>query len=61
MVEDCIDILKHFDEVLVSFAFRSANRVAHELAKAAYSMSGPTEWLCNAPEFIICNLDSDKF
>ena len=45
MVEDCIDILKHFDEVLVVFAHRSANIVAHSLARAAYSTSGLVEWL----------------
>ena len=60
MVDDCIDMLKHFNEVLVCFSFRSANTVAHELARVAYSMSGPMEWLYIAPEFIICMLDSDK-
>ncbi|XP_074351625.1 uncharacterized protein LOC141690750 [Apium graveolens] len=60
MVEDCIDILKHFDEVLVCFAFRPANMVAHELARAAYSMSGSIEWTCTAPDFIMCMIDSEK-
>ncbi|XP_074374534.1 uncharacterized protein LOC141714940 [Apium graveolens] len=60
MVEDCIDILKYFDEVLVCFSFRSANMVAHELARAAYSMSGSMEWTCTAPDFIMCMIDSEK-
>ncbi|XP_017239320.1 uncharacterized protein LOC108212100 [Daucus carota subsp. sativus] len=55
-VEDCRELLKHFEDVLVVFVNRSANSVAHELTKAAYSMSGPQEWLYAAPEFIICNL-----
>lgn len=60
IVEDCIDIIKHFDEVLVVFVHRSANIVAHNLARAAYFMSGLTEWLSTAPDFIICNLDSEE-
>ncbi|XP_074352545.1 uncharacterized protein LOC141691680 [Apium graveolens] len=42
IVDDCVDIIKHFEEVLVVFARRSANKVAHLLAKATYSMSDPT-------------------
>ncbi|WOH11862.1 hypothetical protein DCAR_0831358 [Daucus carota subsp. sativus] len=60
IVDDCTDLLKHFDEVLVLFAHRSTNMVAHSLARVSYSMSGPTEWLHTAPDFIICMLDSDK-
>ena len=59
IVDDCIDLIKHFDEVLVVFAHRSANSVAHELARAAYSKSGLTEWFSTAPDFIICNLESE--
>lgn len=60
IVEDYIELLKHFDKVLVLFAHRSANMVAHKLARAACSMSGLTQWLSNAPD-IICNLDSKMF
>ena len=56
LVEDCRELLKHFEEVLVVFVNRSANSVAHKLAQAAYSMSGPHEWLYTAPDFIMCNL-----
>ncbi|XP_074346962.1 uncharacterized protein LOC141685777 [Apium graveolens] len=55
-VEDCIELLKHFDEVLVIFVNRSANSVAHSLAQAAYSVSDPQEWSYTAPNFIMCNL-----
>ncbi|XP_074356529.1 uncharacterized protein LOC141696263 [Apium graveolens] len=60
IVEDCTDLLKYFDEVLVLFTHRFANMVAHCLARVSCSMSGPTEWLYTAPDFIICMLDSDK-
>ena len=60
MVEDCVDILKHFDEVLVSFVFRSTNMIAHELAQVAYSMSDSMEWSYTAPSFIQCMIDSEK-
>lgn len=35
IVIDCIDLFKHFEEVLVVFIHRSANDAAHLLAKAA--------------------------
>ena len=52
IVSDCIKDLKHIDQVLVDFVYRSANRVAHLLASAAHSMSGCSEWLVTPPEFI---------
>lgn len=38
--------------MLVNFVHRSANGVAHALARAAHSMSGLQEWHDVAPEFI---------
>lgn len=61
IVEECEEILKHFREVLVVFVRRSANQVAHVLAQASYSMSGPMEWIDAAPDFILCNLISDEY
>ncbi|KAL8119392.1 hypothetical protein AgCh_016783 [Apium graveolens] len=52
IVSGCIDLFKHYDEVLVEFVHRSANAVAHSLARAAHSMSGVHEWVVTAPEFI---------
>lgn len=60
IIDDCRDILKHFDEVLVGFVPRSANTVAHLLAKATYSMSGSQEWFVTAPDFIICNIAAEE-
>lgn len=40
IVLDYVDLLKHFDNVLVEFVHRSANAVAHTLARANHSMSG---------------------
>lgn len=59
IIEDCVDFLKHFHEVLVVNEYRSVNVVAHMLARAAFSMSGLREWYYNAPENIRCNLISD--
>lgn len=42
IVDDCVEILKHFEEVLVVFT-RTANKVAHLLAQATYSMPVPME------------------
>lgn len=57
IVEYCVELFKHFEEVLFVFFHRSANNiVAHLLAQAEYSMSGPQEWCYTAPNFIACNL-----
>ncbi|XP_074378397.1 uncharacterized protein LOC141719935 [Apium graveolens] len=39
VVSDCIELIKHFDEVLVIFTYRSANNVAHVLSRVVCSMS----------------------
>lgn len=52
IIEDCVDLLKHFDNVLVQFVHRSANVVARTLARATHSMSGIQEWSIVALNFI---------
>ncbi|XP_074347454.1 uncharacterized protein LOC141686311 [Apium graveolens] len=59
IVDDCVKILKHFEEVLIVFTRRSANKVAHSLAQATYFMPDPMEWLDIAPDFI-CNVIKDE-
>lgn len=60
LVSDCVHLLKHIDSVLVKFVYRSANVVAHELAKAAYSTSDPGEWYTTPPSFIYHVLEVDN-
>ena len=60
IVEDSVDIIEHFDEVLILFVHRSVNSVAHNLARVAYSMSSVMEWLAVAPDYISYNLISDE-
>lgn len=38
IIGDCIQLIKHINPVLVRFSYRSANNVAHALAKATYSI-----------------------
>ncbi|KAL8158304.1 hypothetical protein AgCh_002850 [Apium graveolens] len=53
IVKDCISLFKHFDDVLVAHVSRSANDLAHLLAKANRSMSDLVqEWVINPPHFI---------
>ena len=59
IIEECVEILKHFEEVLVVFDHRSTNKVADLLAQAAYSLSGLMEWYHAAPDFI-CNLIAEE-
>ncbi|XP_074347283.1 uncharacterized protein LOC141686126 [Apium graveolens] len=51
-IGECVEDFKHLDEVRVQFTYKSANIVAHTLARASISMSGFHEWQGNAPEFI---------
>lgn len=60
LVSDCVYLLKHISPVLVRFSYRSANTVAHELARAAYSMSDIGEWYVIPPNFISHVLEIDK-
>lgn len=52
-VRDCIDYFKHFDQVQVKFVRKSANGIAHLLAKATYSTLDIQEWVNDDPEFIL--------
>ncbi|XP_074368774.1 uncharacterized protein LOC141708859 [Apium graveolens] len=59
IVLDSIELFKNYDDVLVEFILRSANEVAHRLARATYSMSGVKEWVHNPPSFICDVLSLD--
>lgn len=39
IVLECVELFKNYDEVLVEYVFRSANGVAHVLARATLSLS----------------------
>ncbi|KAL8115005.1 hypothetical protein AgCh_021723 [Apium graveolens] len=59
IVTDCIELIKHISPVLFSFAYRSANNVAHVLAQTTCSMSDVGEWYVTPPNFLIHALDLD--
>lgn len=59
LVGDCLHLLKHINPVLVVFAYRSTNRVAHALAKASYSLSDLGEWYVTPPMFLKSVLEFD--
>lgn len=61
LVDDCIHLLKHINPVLVKFTYRSANSVAHDLARAAYSMSEVRVWHVSPPDFLVHVLANDLF
>lgn len=60
IIDECKEILKHYEGVLVVFEHRSANRVANVLAQAVCSMSDSMEWSSTAPD-LICNLIAEEF
>ena len=60
IVVDCRDLFKHYDEVLVEYVPRSANVVAHVLARATHFMSGVHEWVDNPPDCILDALIIDS-
>lgn len=43
IVEDCSKFFKHYNEVLVRYVHKSANNVAHALARAALLSPGLRE------------------
>lgn len=52
IVRDCIEFFKHFECVLIEYVSRSANGVAHRLARATHSESGVKEWANVVPSFL---------
>lgn len=60
IVEDCRELLKSFEEVLVLFVSRSANIIAYLIVQATYSLPGSQEWHNNAPDFVACNLTLEE-
>lgn len=60
IVSDYVDYYKHFENVLVQFVRRSANVVAHKLARATYSSSDVKVWVNTPPEFILESLVYDS-
>lgn len=60
IVNDCVELSKHFESVLVQFVHRSANEVAHLLARAYHSESGLREWSTVAPDFILDVIFADS-
>ncbi|XP_074377663.1 uncharacterized protein LOC141719179 [Apium graveolens] len=60
IVNECIELSKHFQHVLVQFVHRSANVVAHSLARVSHSESGLLKWVNVAPDFLIDVLTYDS-
>ena len=58
-IRDCTELFRDIPEVFLVFVRRSANRVAHTLARAASSMSDSEAWDGNPPGFIRVVLFSD--
>ncbi|KAL8089642.1 hypothetical protein AgCh_039213 [Apium graveolens] len=52
IVNDYVELVKHFENVLVPFVHRSANEVAHLLARVSHSMSGLREWEEVVPNYL---------
>ncbi|XP_050223218.1 uncharacterized protein LOC126673217 [Mercurialis annua] len=59
LLVDCVDVLKTLMNVKVYFVYRSANSVAHSLARSTSSMSGRRVWSDDPPEFLLNVLLSD--
>ena len=59
IIDDCKVISKDLESCVFKFVRRSANRVAHTLARATGSESDRGEWFYNHPQFISYVLASD--
>lgn len=51
IVSSCVELFNHFEDVIVRFVHRSANAVAHLLARVSRSMSDLQEWE-HVPNFL---------
>ncbi|XP_050222825.1 uncharacterized protein LOC126672917 [Mercurialis annua] len=59
LVEDCLELIKQFDNICFIFVGRCANQAAHVLAQYVSSISGHQEWACHFPEFLTTVTASD--
>ncbi|WCJ19123.1 hypothetical protein M5689_001426 [Euphorbia peplus] len=59
ILDDCKYLISSFNDVSVNYVGRSANQVAHSLAKAAYSLTEPMEWSLVPSDFILSALYFD--
>lgn len=53
LVDDCKSLIAEMNSVSVSFVPRSANSVAHLIARAASTISDRMEWLSTPPQLIV--------
>lgn len=58
IIDDCNELLKHFDNVLVMFAFISEECLPFIISKEACSVSSSRKWITYAPKLIGCTLIS---
>lgn len=61
IVENCSELVKHYENVLFEFIPKSANSVVHEIIRAVYSSTRLKEWYDTASDFILCNLLMVKY
>lgn len=59
VIDDCKDISRSITNLCVVFVKRSANQVAHLLARVSGSMSGLMFWGSNPPSFLLAALAAD--
>lgn len=59
VVDDCKALIGAIDHCEVRFVYRSANDVAHSIARAARSTSGWHEWVQSCPSFIFDVMATD--
>ena len=59
IIDDCKALLKNLDNIRVGFVFRSANMVAHTLARVTISMVNCMEWDSLVPNFLYDVIASD--
>ena len=59
VIADCQDLLSSFHEVKLCFVYRTANAVAHLLARSSVNTSGLVDWLDEPSPSIVALLVSD--
>ena len=61
ILQDCMYLLNNLNGCAITFANRSANQAAHDLAKVVISLSNLGEWSCTPPPLLSKVIHMDLF
>ena len=61
LIQDCQLLASSLDNIVFSLVSRSANSVAHTVARVSGSLSGLMVWDVVAPDYLLSSLRTDRY